>query len=326
MLATAVPQIFQFIPNALGLNVNLPSITSTPISTSTHSPLSKSDYPHVTNWDRKDYKPDSDLTKISDDDEDSTSKLGFLEHSDGTKFSKDETIALRKHVRAAFQTLLDREIAPASWSQASSVATNWLRSEMLTFCAALGLCSDYWKIDSLATEVYPQWSRSRKAAIAAQAKAKKRKITDDDDKHARKRVKIDDQTSSVPNNASRSRRKKHKSASVVETLSDIDIEPTSPVPASAPAPATATSPAPAPTLAPATSPAPAPAPAPATPTSPASNPVIAPVAPDSILTLPAGAQSAIVIANESLRINTQKPLMREKPTQSRPTPQISNPL
>ncbi|KAJ7090487.1 hypothetical protein C8R44DRAFT_891931 [Mycena epipterygia] len=354
LLAIAVPQVFQIIPNSFGLDITLPS-TSSSISTSSRVPLSKSDYPRVTNWDRKDYKADSDLTQISDDDEDTVSKLGFLEHKDGTKFAKDEIIALRKHVRAAFQTLLDKKIAPASWSQASSVATNWFRSEMLTFCAALGLCSDYWKIDSLATEVHPQWSRTRKAAIAAQTKAEKRKLSDDDDeKNDRKRQKKKEKTSSMPTDASRSRRKKAK-----ETTNDIDIEPASPIPAPAPVPPSAPAPplpvpatatsstprAPAISPAPATAPAPVPpSPAPATATSstpcapvispapasapasvptpvPASptpsHPVVTSASPHS--TLPVGVQSAVLesIAN---------PLTRQDPTQSRPTPRISNPL
>ncbi|KAJ7849022.1 hypothetical protein B0H13DRAFT_2285161 [Mycena leptocephala] len=77
-------------------------------------------------WDRADFSL-SDLTTISDDEH---SKLGFLEHEDGTLFDQDEARDTRAHARAAFLSLLLKHLAPVTWSQASSLAINWYRAEM----------------------------------------------------------------------------------------------------------------------------------------------------------------------------------------------------
>ncbi|KAJ7933172.1 hypothetical protein B0H13DRAFT_2307127 [Mycena leptocephala] len=119
--------------------------------------LSKEDYPLVAFWDRADFtNADSDLTTISEDDE--SAKLAFLEHQNGDRFTAQEEADTRAHIRAAFVSLLEKQLAPLTWSQASSIAVNWLRTEMLTYCPDLGLCAMNWKVDALATEVYSQWS------------------------------------------------------------------------------------------------------------------------------------------------------------------------
>ncbi|KAJ7906345.1 hypothetical protein B0H13DRAFT_1463370, partial [Mycena leptocephala] len=96
-------------------------------------------------------------------------KLGFLEHEDGTLFDQDEGRDTRAHARAAFSSLLLKHLAPITWSQASSLAINWYRAEMLAHCPELGLCSNNWKVDAIATEVYSQWSKRRRETIAESA-------------------------------------------------------------------------------------------------------------------------------------------------------------
>ncbi|KAJ7866867.1 hypothetical protein B0H13DRAFT_2560538 [Mycena leptocephala] len=126
--------------------------------------LSKEDYPLVVFWDRADFtNADSDLTTISEDDE--SAKLAFLEHQNGDRFTAQEEADTRAHIRAAFVSLLEKQLAPLTWSQASSIAVNWLRTEMLTYCPDLGLCAMNWKVDALATEVYSQWSHYRRDEI-----------------------------------------------------------------------------------------------------------------------------------------------------------------
>ncbi|KAJ7849928.1 hypothetical protein B0H13DRAFT_1905909 [Mycena leptocephala] len=166
------PQIFQIIPNPLQIEIppdsnSLPPINRHPSSAS----LSQDDFPHVALWNRADFtQSDSNLTSISDD-KSSLSSLSFLEHANGERFDTAEIDSVRGHIQTAFVTLLDRGLAPTTWSHASSVAVNWLRNEMLTYCPDPGLCSGNWKINVMATIVYSQWSRRRREQIASQVKA-----------------------------------------------------------------------------------------------------------------------------------------------------------
>ncbi|KAJ7939109.1 hypothetical protein B0H13DRAFT_2261048 [Mycena leptocephala] len=172
MLATSIPQIFQFIPNPLQIEIPPDSNSLPPIKHHPSSPsLSQDDFPSVAFWNRADFtQSDSDLTSISDD-KSSLSSLSFLEHANGECFDTAEIDSVRGHIQAAFITLLDRGLAPTTWSHASSVAVNWLRTEMLTYSPDLGLCSGNWKINMMATIVYSQWSRRRREKIASQVKA-----------------------------------------------------------------------------------------------------------------------------------------------------------
>ncbi|KAJ7814867.1 hypothetical protein B0H13DRAFT_2463638 [Mycena leptocephala] len=172
MLATSIPQIFQFIPNPLQIEIPPDSNSLPPIKHHPSSPsLSQDDFPSVAFWNRADFtQSDSDLTSISDD-KSSLSSLSFLEHANGERFDTAEIDSVRGHIQAAFVTLLDRGLAPTTWSHASSVAVNWLRTEMLTYSPDLGLCSGNWKINMMATIVYSPWSRRRREQIASQIKA-----------------------------------------------------------------------------------------------------------------------------------------------------------
>ncbi|KAF8158790.1 hypothetical protein K438DRAFT_2026038, partial [Mycena galopus ATCC 62051] len=180
-LATSIPQIFNHIPNpfqiqvpAAAISTNVPVLSSSsqllpptlnqppllPPTLNVPPPLVQGKFPLVKYWDYKDYKDNaganSDLTVISDEKE---PKLDFLEHADGSPFSDTDIAGVRRHIRGAFESLLRSALAPPTWRKASSVAVNWLRAEMLGYCPDLGLCSHYWKINSVATEVYSQWSR-----------------------------------------------------------------------------------------------------------------------------------------------------------------------
>ncbi|KAK7006970.1 hypothetical protein R3P38DRAFT_2793635 [Favolaschia claudopus] len=185
-LANAVPQVFRYIPNPLQIQSKSPSDTSMPASlpgssTASASSATKDDFPLIKYFSRP--KSSEALSDLATDDNEN-SKLWFLEQRDGTPFTATKIADARKHLRRVFTTLLDQKQAPAKWSQASSVAANWMRDEMLTYCPELGFCEDNWKLDVFASEVYSQWSRHRRDAIEASHKkaapkakgAKKRKL------------------------------------------------------------------------------------------------------------------------------------------------------
>ncbi|KAJ7032076.1 hypothetical protein C8F04DRAFT_1262232 [Mycena alexandri] len=152
-------------------------------------PRSHDEFPLVQFWYRKDFK-DTDLATFGDNDK--HQKLGFLEHEDGRQYTKEEIKAQRKHTSTAFQTLLLRGLAPPTWSQASSVAVNWFRAEMLTHCPDLALCAANWKVDVLATEVYSQWSRRRDVEIQERLEDEAMKKKTEQGKKAQKRKAVED--------------------------------------------------------------------------------------------------------------------------------------
>ncbi|KAJ6479847.1 hypothetical protein C8R45DRAFT_933635 [Mycena sanguinolenta] len=169
-LANAIPQVFRFIPNPMNINVpplltseNLttPSTASTMASTALTPPL-RADYPALNYWFREKFGKDNDLTTISDE---TRNKLGFLEHEDGTAFTDSEITAVRQASREVFQTLLDDGLAPETWSGASSKATNAFRKELASTFPEIRLCAHNWKVDCVATQVYPQWTRHRREEI-----------------------------------------------------------------------------------------------------------------------------------------------------------------
>ncbi|KAJ7914552.1 hypothetical protein B0H13DRAFT_2270696 [Mycena leptocephala] len=227
MLATSIPQIFQFIPNPLQIEIPPDSNSLPPIKHHPSSPsLSQDDFPHVAFWNRADFtQSDSDLTSISDD-KSSLSSLSFLEHANGERFDTAEIDSVRGHIQAAFVTLLDRGLAPTTWSHASSVAVN---------CPDLGLCSGNWKINVMAAIVYSQWSRRRREQIASQVKApvavkttaggKRKSQEESDSSTAPKKSKI---TASSPNSrrcpnpSAVARTRTHQTAKKTTTLDPKD--------------------------------------------------------------------------------------------------------
>lgn len=84
----------------------------------------QADFAQIRYWNRSDFADaDSDLAEITER-KNRRDKLAFLEHENGTVFSKSEIKAIGKAVYEVFQTLLDDGLAPKTWSQASSRATN----------------------------------------------------------------------------------------------------------------------------------------------------------------------------------------------------------
>ncbi|KAJ7031064.1 hypothetical protein C8F04DRAFT_1263335 [Mycena alexandri] len=210
LLATSVPQVFRTIPNIFGLD--LPSSDSETNNSNalsanhSNSTLrSHDDFPDVQFWYRKEFK-DNDLATVGGDEK--HQKLGFLEYEDGTQYTKDEIKAQRRHARTAFGTLLLRGLAPPTWSQASSVAVNWFRAEMLTHCPDLGLCAANWKVDVLATErkSVEEESSEEEDIDLQPPKNKKQKADPKPDKSKSKKEKRRGKKKAAPNSSTSSSR------------------------------------------------------------------------------------------------------------------------
>ncbi|KAJ6474348.1 hypothetical protein C8R45DRAFT_935740 [Mycena sanguinolenta] len=194
---TLVNSLPRFIPNPMNTNTAplFPSISqrlgdpSTASSAaSAASPVAplKADYPKLSYWFRDKFGKDDDLTTISDE---TRNKLGFLEHEDGTPFTNTEIAAVRQTAREVFQTLLDDSLAPQTWSNASSIAANAFRKELISMFPEIRLCAHNWK-------VYPQWTRNRKEEIEESLrKSQSRKRKSDHENRSAKRHKRDDRDS-----------------------------------------------------------------------------------------------------------------------------------
>ncbi|KAJ7745020.1 hypothetical protein DFH07DRAFT_776925 [Mycena maculata] len=208
-LAISIPQVFRYIPNPMGIIVpqseSDPVVMNTVLTHSFGTPLtkeiSKDNYPNVQYWECSDYKQ-SDIATTSDT---TSSKVDFLEHSDGTPFSKDEKDQVRKYAREAFQYLLLNGWAPLTW-----------------------------KVDLLATEVYSQWSRKRKDVIEKKKyeveRKLKRKLKDNDDDTEgakRRRTTASDPDSTEPLSKStrgKTVRKKNRRSSYQSSVSSTLLE------------------------------------------------------------------------------------------------------
>lgn len=148
---------------------------------------------------------ENDDEQESDDasDEERVNVLGFLEHADGTTFSEEERDFARQCAREYFQTFLVAGLAPVTFSQSSLEVMTYFRNNMVEKIPALAYCQLGWKVDTLGTEVYAQWSRYRKSQLRAlkedtttshsDQKSKKRKIKDnstDKNNKTGKRIKL----------------------------------------------------------------------------------------------------------------------------------------
>ncbi|KAF8172593.1 hypothetical protein K438DRAFT_1772633 [Mycena galopus ATCC 62051] len=132
----------------------------------------QADFAQIRYWNCSDFADaNSDLAEITEK-KNRHDKLAFLEHENSTVFSKSEIKAVGKAVYEVFQTLLDDGLAPKTWSQASSRATNILRTDLLAKFPDIRLCANNWKADPLASEKYAQWSRRRKDKISKSSSRK----------------------------------------------------------------------------------------------------------------------------------------------------------
>ncbi|KAJ7609697.1 hypothetical protein FB45DRAFT_1065436 [Roridomyces roridus] len=131
---------------------------------------------------------EDDGKKQPEEDSDDGKKhiLGFLEHQDGTPFTRTEREQTRKYAHEIFRTLQTAGKAPYSWSLASMEAVTFLRNHMVAKVPELALCEFQWKVDHLATSVYAQWVRWRKDTVLPHPRDTKAKRLDAGKKSVKK--------------------------------------------------------------------------------------------------------------------------------------------
>ncbi|KAJ6501095.1 hypothetical protein C8R47DRAFT_258093 [Mycena vitilis] len=167
-LASAIPQIFHYIPNPMQIPIPSSSAagsTSTNPAVNPFTTHAEENFPEIHYWRRKEFLTD-DVIDL-DGDTEKVGKLGFLEHVNGIRFTAEELKSVRKHAYESFADLLEDGIAPQKWSQASSTATQRVRHAIISHHPEISLCADNWKVDAVVTETYGHWTTRRKEQIAA---------------------------------------------------------------------------------------------------------------------------------------------------------------
>ncbi|KAJ6524621.1 hypothetical protein DFH09DRAFT_1096032 [Mycena vulgaris] len=183
-------------------------------------PLAPDDFPDVRYWSIKKWRAhvsstgehvsfktpkasrnneDSDENDSSDEEDNKPNVLGFLEHKNGKCYSKSELDHVRQTCRQQFSTFLAQGIAPQHWPDATVDVHTQFRRRMLEEVPDLRFCENNWKVDTVGTEVYAQWSRYRKQDLpkkeAPPEKKRKHKV---DPNRTNKRLKVDKETPKSP--------------------------------------------------------------------------------------------------------------------------------
>lgn len=157
-------------------------------------PLDRNDYPNIQFWTSKAFDTyckhlsgETDGLAIlrrrrgrrrNDDDE---NRYPYLENADGTPISWQLILKLGQKARRVWRTLLDVDMAPASWGKASETAYNFFNSEILNTpeLKFLRYCEGNWKVMRWATKAYASWAhnhiKSKDPVGTEAARGKKRK-------------------------------------------------------------------------------------------------------------------------------------------------------
>lgn len=128
--------------------------------------LSRSAYKKVQFWDDSDWKTFATeqtagvKRKTSARPRSEDGVLLYLEDHTGTPVNSARAEHQRFWVRTAFHDLLRRGIAAASYHACGAEAKSYVITIMSFWCPELRLCSNHWKINALATDVYPDWAQS----------------------------------------------------------------------------------------------------------------------------------------------------------------------
>ncbi|KAJ7020030.1 hypothetical protein C8F04DRAFT_1275598 [Mycena alexandri] len=205
------------IPPSASTSVSSVTAPNNPPGFNAFSILDPDNFPEIRYWTRKKFSA-NDVTELHDDDDNETAgKLGFLEHINGVRFTEEELKSVRKHAYESFSGLLEDGNAPLKWSQASSMASQRVRTEIVRQHPEIALCANNWKVDAVITETYGQWTTRRKEQIAESskrrlqdAKSKKRKHTEEEEKEREhKRTKRDSESKKNERHKDKTRRRRN---------------------------------------------------------------------------------------------------------------------
>ncbi|KAL0060040.1 hypothetical protein AAF712_013159 [Marasmius tenuissimus] len=94
----------------------------------------------------------------------------YIEDAEGKPVSGARAEIIRRGIHSLFATLLAKKMAPNTWERdAPADVKLWLVLNAVVMFPEVGFCLDsFWKGNQLATSLYPNWTRSRRAELASQ--------------------------------------------------------------------------------------------------------------------------------------------------------------
>ncbi|KAF9020620.1 hypothetical protein BDZ89DRAFT_1164163 [Hymenopellis radicata] len=121
------------------------------------------DHPRLKYWDESDLSVATTKKKLGtgiNDTASSSNTWNFLEDEHGRPVSSTVLEHIRKRGRLIFADLVIRNIAPRTWEKAGLTASSYFEFHMVRAFPFLALCSFSWKVNKIATEIYPSWYKN----------------------------------------------------------------------------------------------------------------------------------------------------------------------
>jgi hypothetical protein len=123
--------------------------------------LDKDHYPDLKFWVKKDYLAEKKNCKNStgfwQTDNTDNKVTWYVETENGDSADGNTVKAICMHACSIWQYLLDNNMAPPTWSDASIVALNFFEHHMCHQYPQLALGADNWKAHMIATNNYSSW-------------------------------------------------------------------------------------------------------------------------------------------------------------------------
>src|ERR1700722_5502086 len=151
-----------------------------PANSSNLLPLSKTEYPQVHYWTKKQWDnkkdtlgstkinqnaPQRGKTRIANGE---NMALRFIEDSNGVVVDGYQVNKMRTLSNQIWTHLHDQGVSPVTWAQGSHIIQSYYHSTMYDRFPKLQLCEGHWKVDQIAISSYPGWYRNHKNADVKQ--------------------------------------------------------------------------------------------------------------------------------------------------------------
>lgn len=157
ILVEAVPALINLVSPGDGGAVHRPAVKV----------CHQEDFADVQFWHRDDWKDYQKLNKgisganIGDHNksmsQDVNKSMMYTENAQGEPVSNARAAEIRQVALRMFHQLANLKLAPVLWKKAGADISSKFYAEMELQCDEMCLCSNYWKSDYLATQIYPSW-------------------------------------------------------------------------------------------------------------------------------------------------------------------------
>ncbi|KAJ3501966.1 hypothetical protein NLJ89_g9100 [Agrocybe chaxingu] len=95
-------------------------------------------------------------------DTETRASLQFIQDQEGNSVTETKAAEITCHAWTLWQYLEKKDLAPPKWNRATAVANNYFVNGIFEFHDDFRLVNSAWKVQKLATAIYPGWYRNRK--------------------------------------------------------------------------------------------------------------------------------------------------------------------